>query len=77
MTGPRFNFEINLGHVLTMGALVLTMVAGWASFDSRLSAVERTLATSTATLLKQVEQGAELRALSDRISRLERLAEPR
>lgn len=75
MTGPRFDFTINLGHVLTVGALLLTMIAGWMNFDARLTAVERTLATSTATLLEQVKQGAELRALTDRVTRIERIVD--
>lgn len=49
----------------------------WSTFDGRLRAVERTLETATATLVEQVRQGAQLAAVSDRVNRLERLAEAR
>lgn len=75
MPGPRFDFTINLGHVITFGGLIVTMTIGWATFDGRLRAVERTLETATATLVEQVRQGAELSALSARVDRLERFAE--
>jgi hypothetical protein len=75
MPGPRFDFTINLGHVITFGGLLVTMTVGWSTFDGRLRAVERTLETATATLVEQVRQGAQLTAVSDRVSRLERVAE--
>ena len=77
MTGPRFDFTINLGHVITFGGLLVTMAVGWSTFDGRLRAVERTLETATATLVEQVRQGAQLSAVADRVTRLERIAEAR
>lgn len=77
MPGPKFDFTINLGHVITFGGLVVTMTVGWSTFDGRLRAVERTLETATATLVEQVRQGAQLAAVSDRVTRLERVAEER
>ena len=53
------------------------MALGWATFDGRLRAVEKTLETATATLVEQVRQGAELSAVSARVDRLERMAETR
>jgi hypothetical protein len=75
MPTPRFDLTINLGHVITFGGLLVTMAVGWASFDGRLRAVERTLERATATLVEQVRQGAQLAAVSDRVTRLERVAE--
>lgn len=75
MTGPRFDFTINLGHVLTFGGLIITMAAGWAAFDGRLRAVEKTLETATATLIEQVRQGTELRLLTSRVDRIENAIE--
>ena len=72
MNAPRIDLTINLGHLISFGALILTMVLGWANFDSRLRAVEKTLETSTNTLLEQVRQGARIDALEDRVERLER-----
>lgn len=75
MAGPRFDFTINLGHVITFGGLIVTMTIGWATFDGRLRAVEKTLETATATLVEQVRQGAQISAITDRVARLERQAE--
>lgn len=77
MTTPRFDFTVNLGHVLTFGAMIVTMIAGYSNFDTRLRAVETTLATATQTLIKQVEQGRDLAALDSRVARLERQMEDR
>lgn len=75
MTGPRIDFTINLGHIITFGGLIVTMIAGWATFDSRLRAVEKTLDTATSTLVEQVRQGAQITALTERVGRVERLVE--
>lgn len=72
MSGPKFDFTVNLGHIVTFGMLLVTMVGGWVSFDGRLKAVETTLATATQTLIEQVKQGRDLAALEDRVTRLER-----
>jgi len=77
MPSPKLDLTINLGHVITFGGLLITMAVGWASFDGRLRAVERTLETATATLVEQVRQGAQLAAVTDRVTRLERMAETR
>ncbi|HEV2514159.1 MAG TPA: hypothetical protein VGV07_02825 [Devosia sp.] len=77
MPSPKLDLTINLGHVITFGGLLVTMAIGWATFDGRLRAVERTLETATATLVEQVRQGAELSAVSERVDRLERMAESR
>lgn len=75
MNSPRFDLTINLGHVLTFGGLLVTMAIGWGAFDGRLTRVEEILRTATATLVEQVRQGTELRALSERVSRNERSIE--
>lgn len=75
MTGPRFDFTINLGHVITIGGVLVTMILGYSSFDTRLKLVEETLRTSTATLIQQVQVAADVRALDARITRLERIVD--
>lgn len=75
MAGPRFDFTINLGHILTFGSILLTLIVGWNQMDQRIARVEETLKNSTATLVEQVKQGSDLRALADRVSRNERLIE--
>jgi len=77
MTGPRFDFTINLGHVITFGGLIFTMSMGWSAFDGRLRAVEKTLETATATLVEQVRQGSMISALDQRMQRVERIVDAR
>lgn len=77
MSGPKFDLTINLGHVITFGGLIVTMTVGWATFDGRLRAVEKTLETATSTLIEQVKQGGELRALTQRVERVERIVDSR
>jgi hypothetical protein len=77
MTAPKFDFTINLGHVITFGGLIVTMSIGWATFDGRLRAVEKTLETTTATLVEQVRQGSMITAMDQRMQRLERIFDAR
>ena len=77
MTGPKFDFTINFGHVITFGSILATIVIGWVTFDQRLKAVERTLETATATLVEQVRQGGRIDALIARVDRIERIVELR
>lgn len=71
MAGPRFDFTINLGHILTFGSILVTLIVSWVMFDQRLKTVEKTLETYTTTLVEQVRQGARIDALSERVARLE------
>lgn len=77
MSGPKFDFTINLGHVLTFGGIIVTMIFGWATFDTRLRAVEKTLETATSTLVEQVRQGSAIMALDQRLQRVERITDQR
>lgn len=77
MPGPRFDFSINLGHIITFTSILATIIVGWVTFDQRLKAVERTLETATATLVEQVRQGGRIDALADRVIRIERIIEAR
>ena len=71
MAGPRFDFTINFGHILTFGSILVTLIVSWVMFDERLKIVEKTLETYTTTLVEQVRQGARIDALSERVARLE------
>lgn len=77
MTGPRIDLTINLGHILTFGSILVTLVVSWVMFDQRLKAVEKTLETYTITLVEQVRQGARIDALTARMDRVEREMEAR
>lgn len=72
MTGPKFDFTINFGHVLTFGSILVTLIVSWVMFDQRLKAVEKTLETYTITLVEQVRQGARIDAIAARLDRVER-----
>lgn len=77
MPGPRFDFTINLGHILTFGTMLATIIVGWVTFDQRLKTVEKTLETYTITLVEQVRQGGRIDALAERVARIERALEAR
>jgi hypothetical protein len=77
MTGPRIDLTINLGHIITFGSILVTLVVSWTLFDARLKAVEKTLETYTSVLVRQVEQSAQIVALGDRVARIEREMEAR
>jgi hypothetical protein len=75
--GPRFDFTVNLGHVLSVSAILTTMIIGWAQFDARLQAVEKQQAVATSVLLEQVRQDGRLNGIELRLTRLERFYENR
>jgi phage-related minor tail protein len=77
MNGPRLDFTINLGHVISVGSVIVVMIGGWVAFDYRLKTVESTLANFTQTLIEQVKQGRDIAAIENRLSRLERITEAR
>ncbi|WP_169194919.1 hypothetical protein [Devosia sp. MC1541] len=77
MAGLKFDSTINLGHVITLGGVVVTMIMGWSNMDTRLRSVEKTLETVTTTLIEQVRQGSELQALTQRVERVERIVDAR
>ena len=37
MTAPKFSMDINLGHVLQVGALLVAVALGWATMEHRTS----------------------------------------
>jgi hypothetical protein len=77
MTRPTFDFTINFGHLLSVAAMVLTMIVGWVNFDNRLQQVEAALAQATTTFISQVRLEAKVEAQDERVTRLERVLEAR
>jgi len=71
--GRRVSFDptINLGHLLTMGALVGTVIMGWAQLSTRLEYVERQVATMATLMEKAIIADAKLGELERRIQRVE------
>lgn len=74
----RFDPTINLGHVMTMGSVLATMVAGYASLNARMGLVETQIATMTTLMERSIRTDERLQGFSlqlgkleDRIGRLE------
>lgn len=68
----RWDGTVNLGHLLTglgmVGALFLT----YSAFDKRLALVETQLVRQTEMLDRSIRADEQLRAVRDRLDRLER-----
>lgn len=71
-TKARFDGTINLGHVLSMTTILLTLIVGGATFHSRLTVVEAQMARQTEILERTIRADEQMRALRERLDRLER-----
>ena len=74
----RFDPTITLGHVMTTGSVIATMVAGYASLNTRMGVVETQIATMTTLMERTIRAdeklqglGVQLGKLEDRIERVE------
>jgi len=68
----RWDGTINLGHLLTMGAMILSLFLGYTTFDKRLTLVEMQMARQTEVLDRSIRFDEQLRAVRDRLDKLER-----
>lgn len=68
----RWDGTVNLGHLLTMGAMLLTLMMGYSTFDKRLSLVEAGMARQTEVLDRSIRFDEQLRAVRDRVDKMER-----
>ena len=68
----RFDGTVNLGHILTMGAMVSGMLWTYATFDKRLVLVETQLSRQVEILDRSIRADEQLRAIRERLERLER-----
>lgn len=68
----RWDGTINLGHILTMGAMVSGMLWTYATFDKRLVLVETQLSRQVEILDRSIRADEQLRAIRERLERLER-----
>ncbi len=69
----RWDGTINLGHLLTMGAMILSLFLGYTTFDKRLTLVEAQMARQTEVLDRSIRFDEQLRAVRDRVDKLERM----
>ncbi|WP_454684008.1 hypothetical protein [Ancylobacter moscoviensis] len=68
---PRFDPTINLGHILTMGSVLATMVAGYASLSTRMGVVEAQIATMTTLMERSIRADEQLQAMRTQATKLE------
>lgn len=68
----RWDGTINLGHLLTMGAMILSLFLGYTTFDKRLTLVEAQMARQTEVLDRSIRFDEQLRAIRDRLDKVER-----
>ncbi len=68
----RWDGTINLGHVLTMGAMLATLFMGYTRFDKRLSLVEAQMARQTEVLDRSIRFDEQMRAIKDRLDKIEK-----
>lgn len=68
----RWDGTINLGHLLTMGAMILSLFLGYTTFDKRLTLVEAQMARQTEVLDRSIRFDEQMRAVRERVDKLER-----
>lgn len=68
---PKFDPTINLGHVITMGSVIATMVAGYASLNTRMGVVEAQISTMTAVMERSIRTDERLQAMGAQLERFE------
>lgn len=72
LTHPRFDPTINLGHILTMGAVIVSLIGGAYVFDYRLQSIEKQIEKLQSVLLDTAIVKEQITGLSRRIDTLER-----
>jgi hypothetical protein len=75
LTHPRFDPTINLGHLMTLSAVIITIIGGAYVFDYRLNAIEKQLEKMQSVFLATAVFEERLNSLTRRIDTLE--ARPR
>lgn len=70
--GPRIDWTINVGHVLTAAAMAATLAIGWSQISTRLEYVERQVGAMVTTVERGIRADARLEDLTRRLERLER-----
>lgn len=68
---PRFDPTINLGHIITLTGVIMSMIAGWYSVDARLSGAERQLTRLIVVVETSIRQEEQIKGLQATVARLE------
>lgn len=69
---PRFDPTINLGHVLTLSAVIVTIIGGAYVFDYRLNAIEKQIEKLQSVFLDTAIVKEQMNGFGKRIDALER-----
>lgn len=68
----RWDGTINLGHLLTMGAMIGGLMLTYSTFDKRLALVETGMLRQTEVLDRSIRTDEQLRAIRERLDKIER-----
>ncbi|MGA0564185.1 hypothetical protein ACO2RV_17200 [Ancylobacter sp. VNQ12] len=68
---PRFDPTINLGHVITMGSVLATMIAGYATLNARMGVVEAQITTMTTLMERSIRADEQLQTMRTTVDKLE------
>lgn len=68
---PRFDPTINLGHLISLGGVIVTIIGGWYVMDHRLSALERNFEKLSDAVVEWVRLDERLKDHGRRIDKLE------
>lgn len=69
---PRFDPTINLGHVITLSAVIVSIIGGAYLFDYRLNAIERQIEKLQSVFLDTAIVKEQMNGFGKRIDALER-----
>jgi hypothetical protein len=69
---PLFDPTINLGHLISFGAVIVTIIGGWYVMDHRLTALERNFEKLSVAVIELVRLDERLKAHGRRLDNLER-----
>jgi hypothetical protein len=68
----RFDPTINLGHLISFGGVIVTIVGGWYVMDHRLTALERNFEKLSIAVVELVRLDERLKDHGRRLDSLER-----
>lgn len=61
MAGISFDSKVSLGHLITVGTVLVGMAAAWANLDGRVKATETALATHSVAIKELSDEGDTMR----------------
>tara|TARA_R110000868_G_scaffold245065_1_gene501566 strand:+ start:185 stop:439 length:255 start_codon:yes stop_codon:yes gene_type:complete len=68
---PRIDPTINIGHLISLGGVLLLAIGGYYSFSNRLVNVETQLSRITSVLEASIRQDEQIKNLRDRVNKIE------